>query len=109
MKQHLYIPFLFRVRICSQKKLVELGGFNELFSPYYGEDLDLGITAWRAGYKIYYEPQAICRHQTSSTIKKESPAKVQIIAKCNKFILHYLHFEGISLWVYFLKLISYFL
>lgn len=94
--------------LADRKKLLELGGFNELFSPYYGEDLDLGITAWRAGYKIYFEPKAVCRHLTSSTIKKEPSEKVKIIAKRNKFILHYLHFEGLDLIIYLSKLIAYF-
>lgn len=90
--------------LIDRKKLIELGGFNELFSPYYREDLDLGITAWRAGYKVYYEPNAVCRHMVSHTIKKQPSKKVSIIIRRNKFILCYLHFEGIDLWVYFLKL-----
>ena len=81
-------------------KLILLGGFNELFNPYYSEDVDLGLTAWRAGYKIYYDHTAICRHPNSVTIKQQPSDKVQVISKRNKFILHYLHLDGIELYVY---------
>ena len=83
--------------LVDRRKLLSLGGFNEFFNPYYSEDADLGITAWRAGYKIYYEHDSICRHPNSSTIKKEHKKKVKTVAKRNKIILHYLHLDNFEL------------
>ena len=89
--------------LVDRSKLIKLGGFNELFNPYYSEDADLGITAWRAGYKIYYEHNAICRHPNSATINKLNKNKVKTIAKRNKLILHYIHLDGFEL-AYFVSL-----
>lgn len=90
--------------LIDRKKLIELGGFNELFNPYYGEDVDLGLRAWRLGYKCFYEHNAICRHPNSATIKKEPPEKIKIISSRNKMYLHFIHLNGIELAFYLLKL-----
>lgn len=89
--------------LTDRKKTVQLGGFNEVFNPYYSEDADLGISAWRAGYKLYYDHRAECRHPNSATIGKEPADKVKIIARRNKYILHYLHLDGMELVFYLLK------
>jgi len=86
--------------LIDRQKLLIFNGFNELFNPYYYEDIDLGLSAWRAGYKIYYEHNSICRHINSATIKKQPSDKVKIIIKRNKIILHYLHLNGIELWFF---------
>ena len=71
--------------------LKKIGGLCELFNPYYSEDVELGIRAWRIGWELYFQPNAICFHETSSTIKKLNSQKVELIAKRNKYILHVLH------------------
>lgn len=91
--------------LIDRKKLMELGGFNELFNPYYGEDVDLGLRAWRLGYKCYYEHSAICRHPNSATIKKEPPEKIKIISSRNKMYLHFIHLDRFELFIYLIKLI----
>ena len=86
--------------LVDRKKLIKLGGFDEIFNPFYLEDVDLGLRAWRAGYKCYYEHNAICRHPSSSTIKKEFSKEVKIISKRNKMYLHFIHLNNFEL-VYF--------
>ncbi len=39
----------------------ELGGFDEAF-PVNFNDADLCLRAWRAGYRVIYEPAALLRH-----------------------------------------------
>lgn len=90
--------------LIDRKKLIELKGYDEIFNPYYGEDVDLGLRAWRLGYKCYYEHSAICRHPNSATIKKETPEKIRIISSRNKMYLHFIHLNGIELAFYLLKL-----
>lgn len=92
--------------LINRKKLIELGGFNELFNPYYGEDVDLGLRAWRLGYKCYYEHNAICMHPNSATIKKEPPDKVIIISSRNKMYLHFIHLDNFELAFYLIKLLT---
>lgn len=77
------------------KKLKTLKGFNEMYSPFYMEDVDLSVRAWRMGWKCYYEPGSLCHHSVSETIGKYNPSKkVQIISKRNRFTFNLLHLEG---------------
>lgn len=91
--------------LVDRKKLELLGGFNEIFNPYYAEDLDLGLTAWQYGYQLYYEHTAVCRHPNSATIKKEPRGKVKATIKRNKVFLHFLHLEGIELLFFTAKIL----
>jgi GT2 family glycosyltransferase len=75
--------------------LKKIGGLCELFNPYYSEDVELGIRAWRLGWELYFQPNAICYHETSSTISKINSQKVHRIAKRNKYVLHMLHLPRI--------------
>ena len=78
-------------------KLKELGGFNELFSPFYCEDIELGLRAWRMGWKCYYEHQSICRHQVSASTKNYRTAKwVKSIYYRNRFYFHAIHLDGLA-------------
>jgi GT2 family glycosyltransferase len=45
-----------------RKKFLELDGFNPLFRPAYGEDLDLGFRAWRRGWRNIFEPASLVYH-----------------------------------------------
>lgn len=80
--------------------LNQLGGFCELFNPYYSEDVDLGLQAWRRGWKLYFQPLAICYHAQSSTIKKLPSQHVKMIAKRNKHFVHFLHLATGFNWIY---------
>jgi len=92
--------------LVDRKKLIEIGGFNEIFNPYNSEDVNLGLMAWRLGYPCYYEHNAICKHPNSSTIKKEPNKKVKIISKRNKMYLHFIHLDNFELFYYFIVLIG---
>jgi GT2 family glycosyltransferase len=46
-----------------------LGGFADLYKPFYSEDLDLGVRAWRRGWKTLFEPASRVTHQHSGTIR----------------------------------------
>ncbi len=80
--------------MCRQK-LMQLQYFSELYNPYYGEDNDLGLKAWRMGWRSYYHPTSHCYHLGSSTIKASSNRKkVRLISRRNKLIFHYFHLQG---------------
>lgn len=83
--------------LMDRNKLMELKGFDEIFAPYYYEDADLGIRAWRAGWCLYVEPKSVCMHSISSTIGKVKPEKVKIIAERNRIILNHLHLPDAQL------------
>lgn len=50
-----------------RRRFLELGGFNRLFHPGYGEDLDLCFRAWRRGWRCVFEPAALVYHRENGT------------------------------------------
>lgn len=48
----------------------ELGGFDDLFAPFYFEDTDISFRALKLGYKILWEPKSEVWHQHETTISK---------------------------------------
>ncbi|MBI2680666.1 MAG: glycosyltransferase [Candidatus Solibacter usitatus] len=54
-----------------RKKLLELGGFDPLYEPFYLEDTDLGYLAWKRGWKVLYQPASIVYHEHRGTIGKK--------------------------------------
>jgi GT2 family glycosyltransferase len=88
-----------------RKKIIELKGFNELFAPFYVEDFELSLRAWRMGWKCYYEHHAVCYHKTSVTIKKKkSKNYIRQIYNRNKFFLHAIHLNSFQLAQWFIQL-----
>lgn len=88
--------------LVSKEKLQLLGGFDEIFAPYYIEDYELSLRAWRLGWKCYYDHRAICRHKTSSSIKSKSRKKqIQTIYYRNKMFLHAIHLNAKQMVVYY--------
>jgi GT2 family glycosyltransferase/glycosyltransferase involved in cell wall biosynthesis len=53
-----------------RRKFLELGGFDELLRPFYMEDSDLGLMAWKRGWRILYQPQSRVWHEHRGTIGK---------------------------------------
>jgi len=51
-------------------RLLEVGGFDRLYRPYYYEDVDLGYQAWARGWQVVYEPQSVMYHKSSASISK---------------------------------------
>jgi O-antigen biosynthesis protein len=67
-----------------RRKFLELGGFDELYTPFYLEDADLGYQAWKRGWKVLYQPRSIVYHEHRGTIgKKFSDAYIQSVLKKN--------------------------
>jgi O-antigen biosynthesis protein len=55
--------------VCKKSIFLELGGFDELYTPYAWEDLDLGYRAWKRGFRVVYEPRAVCYHKREATTR----------------------------------------
>ena len=92
--------------LVKRDKIVEIGGFDELYSPFYVEDCDLSLRAWRMGWKCYYEHKAVCRHRTSSSIKSKNKKQyIETIYNRNKLYLHGIHLPGYLLPLYIMQMI----
>ncbi len=66
----------------------KLGGFNELFAPFYWEDIDLAYRALKSGYKIIFEPRSVVvhEHERGAIKTKYSASDIKTIAYKNQFI-----------------------
>jgi GT2 family glycosyltransferase len=70
-----------------RKKFMQLGGFDEIYSPFYYEDWDLSYRAWKKGFRMYYEPQSIVYHAHQATIGKAfSNGYIKFIFNRNRLI-----------------------
>ncbi len=66
----------------------KLGGMDELYNPFYWEDLDLGYRALKSGYKLVFEvrSQVTHLHEQGSIKSKYTAAEIEKIAYRNQFI-----------------------
>jgi len=65
-------------------KFLELGGFDSLFHPFYLEDTDLGIQAWKRGWKVFYQPRSVVWHEHRGTIgRTHKPDYINTIVQKN--------------------------
>jgi GT2 family glycosyltransferase len=79
-------------------KLKELGGFDEIYSPFSSEDFDLSLRAWQLGWKCYYEHQASCFHHISGSTKTQIKSDfIKKIYYRNRFLLQRIHLQGFRL------------
>lgn len=55
-----------------REKFLSLGGFDNLYYPFYWEDVDICYKAWKRGWWSLYEPRSIAHHRCHATIDKIS-------------------------------------
>lgn len=92
--------------IFDKQKFLQLGGFDELYSPFYWEDIDLSYRAWKAGYQVYFSSEVIVDHQHQSTIGKYFEEKaIKKIAYRNQFIFMFKNVTDKNLYFEFLVLL----
>jgi GT2 family glycosyltransferase len=76
---------------------LSLGGFDDLFAPYYFEDVELSYRAWKRGFIVAYEPRSVVRHRFSSTIAPLAGRRVGRVAHRNRFLFHWIHLHDARL------------
>ncbi|MCX6926853.1 MAG: hypothetical protein NT154_27155 [Verrucomicrobia bacterium] len=52
-----------------REKFNALGGFDEIYWPYYWEDRDLSYAAWKRGLRVLIEPRSLMCHRHHATIQ----------------------------------------
>lgn len=74
----------------------KLGGFAPIFKPFYSEDFDLGIRAWRHGWKTLFEPASRVVHSSEKGAIKTHcrAAQVKRVRVRNRFLLEWIHLPG---------------
>jgi len=76
-------------------RVLELGGFNPLLSPFHWEDVDLAYRGWRRGWDIRYEPRSIAYHKISATIDRNFKKKhVDTVSFRNRLLFHWINLHS---------------
>ena len=53
-----------------REKWLALGGFDDLFRPFFWEDIDISYRAWKRGWRVLYEPASRVYHLHHGTISR---------------------------------------
>lgn len=69
----------------------KLGGMNEIFAPYYWEDIDIGYRAWKMGYKVIWDNESIVFHEHESTAKKMNQQYISLIKQRNELLFTWIN------------------
>lgn len=66
----------------------KLGGLNEIYTPFYWEDIDISYRALKAGYKVLFEKDSVVIHEHEKGAIRQIYSKEQIntISYRNQFI-----------------------
>ncbi|MEO5968189.1 MAG: glycosyltransferase family 2 protein [Ferruginibacter sp.] len=89
----------------SRDKIWQLGGFDELFAPFYVEDYELSLRAWRMGWKCFYDDFSVCRHKESVSIKSANKTNfIKTMYYRNKMFLHAIHLTGFNRYFWYLQM-----
>lgn len=71
----------------SREKFLALGGFDDLYRPFYWEDIDLCFRAWRRGWRVVLAPESAVRHEGQGTIGRfYGPSTIQSVYWKNRFL-----------------------
>ena len=85
------------VAVC-RSKFMQLMGFNPIFKPFYFEDMELGIRAWRSGWETLFDPRSRVCHCAGSTIRRFNDRRgIKRIARRNEILVLWLHLSASSL------------
>lgn len=74
----------------------QLGGLNEVFSPGYWEDIDLGWRAWKAGWSIIWTPNSLVTHNHESTSKLFDKKYLSDLKQSNELVFTWLNFTQLD-------------
>jgi O-antigen biosynthesis protein len=72
--------------IVNRNLFLKLNGFDEIYAPFYSEDLDLGYRAWKSGYKLLWEPKSIVEHKHEATISKFPKRLLDYVKERNRLL-----------------------
>lgn len=77
----------------------KLGGLNELYNPFYWEDIDIGYRALKSGYKLFFEQKSVVIHDhEKGAIKSHyTPVDIKKIAYRNQFMFVWINATDLEL------------
>lgn len=81
----------------------KIGGVNEIYAPFYWEDIDIGYRAWKCGYKIIWNKSSDVLHEHESTTKTLNQKYVSLIKQRNELLFTWLNIKDKDLLASHLK------
>jgi GT2 family glycosyltransferase len=91
------VPVAFAVGgtvLLRKRDFLATGGFDELFAPFYWEDVDWCWTRWREGRRIVYQPASVVEHHHRGTIGKIASREfVRAAIEKNRLLFHWKHVD----------------
>lgn len=84
--------------VIDREKYMDLHGFDQLYAPFYWEDVDLSYRAWKHGYTVLFDKDIVVEHHHQSTIGKYfDKQKVNSIAFRNQLLFIWKNINSSSL------------
>lgn len=81
-------------------KFLALGGFHPIFKPFYWEDFDLCVRAWRLGWESIVVPTSVIVHQDHGSIKDNfKRRKIRNALNRNKLLVEWVHLSTPALFL----------
>lgn len=79
----------------------KLGGMDDIYNPFYWEDIDLSYRARKNGYKLIFEPQSIVDHYHESGAIKEcfTDNYIKQISARNQFVFIWKNLANKRIWI----------
>lgn len=78
----------------------QLGGFSDLYLPFYFEDNDLSYRAYKKGWHVLFTPSILVEHHHESTIGKYfSREYITTIALRNQIVFFWGNIDDLGMWV----------
>ncbi|MBI2588201.1 glycosyltransferase family 2 protein [Candidatus Berkelbacteria bacterium] len=79
----------------NREKFLQLNGLDEIFSPFYFEDADISMRAWKRGWKTLVDPKSRVLHNHQSTVTLEfSKFFRKTVGQRNFILFTWRHIEG---------------
>lgn len=71
----------------SKKIWNSLGGLNEIYAPFYWEDIDISYRALKAGFKVFFEKdsEVVHEHEKGAIRQKYTKEQIRTISFRNQF------------------------
>ncbi len=86
----------------------DIGGLQELYTPFYWEDVDISYRAQKMGYRVLIEKKSRVKHEhKKGVIKKQKSSKITTTAYRNQFFFVWLNITDSNLLVNHLRYIPY--
>lgn len=83
--------------IFNRKLWDKLGSYDEIYAPWYWEDIDIGYRAWKSGFKIIWDPKAKVQHDHESTSKTLDQGYVNLIKQRNELLFNWINIQDKTL------------